>query len=144
MIQKRIRIRKTPKTNNYEPQITQINTEMENNKSIVKIEEKKDKGYTLVVSGNKLDTETVIDFKDKTRNIKGNIILDLYKLERLTSAGLGALLMLMENRTVCIVGLNIDIKKIIEIAGLTRKFLLFDSIRDAERELERRASNDKQ
>jgi anti-anti-sigma regulatory factor len=116
---------------------------MENNKSIIKIEEKKDKGYTLIVAGNKLDTETVIDFKDKTRNIKGNIILDLYNLERLTSAGLGSLLMLMENRTVCIVGLNIDIKKIIEIAGLTRKFLLFDSIRDAERELERRTSTDK-
>lgn len=108
-------------------------------KSVIEKIEKKEKYVVITLKGD-FNLECVSDFINQTKLLYTHIVIDATKLKCLTSAGIGALLLLEERNVIYFVNLDAKIQKILELPGIKRKFFYFTSHQEAEQEIHKHIS----
>lgn len=91
--------------------------------------------YTLLILNGELSTKTLNDFTSKTRNLTGNVILDMKNVSRTASCGIGAILSLMSHCTLYICGLNDHITTTLEMTGILDSINSYKNVEEAEKKI---------
>jgi anti-sigma B factor antagonist len=95
--------------------------------------------WTIATVEGRMDTVSAPDFESKVREriAEGakRLVIDLSKLEYISSAGLRSILVAGKNSTatggqLCCCGLQGVVKKVFDVSGFTTLFPIYDSLED--------------